>query len=115
MESDKPSRQIEYRALWRRFKRSIQWMETRDFTCIAFTRIPKLPWMFLAIRSNRCCIVLSRRKTWLNDEELQKIRAFQFQYIDVVVLRWDLQAKRPRVGIARSKKVEESFADELNG
>ena len=52
---------------------------------------------------------------WLNDEELQKIAAFGFQYIDIVVLRWDLQAKRPRVGIARPKTVEEIFADELNG
>ena len=109
-----PSRKAEYRAKWDRFQSSLKWMRKKGFFCLRFDRGFGVPWIFLAVKLTRACIVLSRKMVWVNDEDVTKLKKFRSIHLDILVMRWDMHSKKPRLGKMNSNgDMEEVFDDEI--
>ena len=109
-----PSRKAAYRAKWKRFHASVKWMEKKRFFCLRFDRTFHVPWIFFAVKQSRACIVLSRRMVWVNDEDVKKLKKFRSIHLDVLVMRWDMYSKKPRLGKMNDQgEMEEVFDDDI--
>ena len=109
-----PARKAEYRAKWSRFHASLRWMRKKGFFCLRFDRAFGVTWIFFAVKLTRVCIVLSRKMTWVNDEDVKKLKKFRSINLDILVMRWDRYSKKPRLGKMNIQgEMEEVFDDEI--
>lgn len=99
-----------YQMKWKDKERAIRWMEIRGYQVV---RLENTWWWFLAVRWEHACLVVVKRREWTSDEDHKRLEGLQSSKLEQVVLRWDDQAKQPRIARVFNRKVTELYTHPL--